>query len=101
MEADLTWLAGAFGFEAVSRPMSFGPYHVLEVDGESRGGVMPAEGPSAFLTWVHVADLDGTVQRLEARGGACVSPRFGDDEVGAMIVVADPAGAVFGLVQPS
>ena len=67
--------------------------------GTSRGGVVATEGRSAFLAWVQVADLESTLAGVQSAGGRSLSGPHGDPAVRRMAVVADPAGAVFGLVQ--
>lgn len=101
-EADRDWLGAMFGFEARTQPMGSGPYHVLLADGEARGGVMASKiGHASFLAWVEVDDLDAALAKVQPHGGATVEAPFSDPAVGRMAVVSDPAGAVFGLVQPT
>lgn len=101
-EGDLAWLSEVFGFTHRTQQMAMGPYHVLEVDGASRGGVMQAQSPqSVMMTWVEVADLDETVASVGANAGQVVVGPMADPQVGRMAVVTDPSGAHFGLVQPA
>ena len=98
---DLQWLETSFGLGAEARQMSFGPYKVLTADGQSRGGAMESmDTPPSWLAWVEVADVDAALELVDAGGGSVIRPAFGDAEVGQMAVVADPSGAVFGLVKP-
>jgi predicted enzyme related to lactoylglutathione lyase len=99
---DLTWLHDVFGFTSRTVDMASGPYHLLESDGATRGGVTPSRsGHSAFVAWIHVEALDDTLTKVRTAGGTVISEVFADPEVGQMVMVADPSGAAFGLVQPA
>lgn len=100
-QTDIDWLKGVFGFSHKTEDMAMGPYHVLEANGEARGGVSTsAIDRSVFIAWVEVADLDQTLAKVNAHGGKTLTDTFGDPAVGRMAVVSDPSGATFGLVQP-
>ncbi len=97
---DVAWLAQTFGFAHHVEQMPSGPYHILEVDGEARGGVTASkDGTSTFVAWVLVEDLDDTLGRVEANAGRRLSPVMQDGGMRRMALVADPGGASFGLVQ--
>lgn len=101
-DADVAWLQSVFGFSVRTQQMAQGPYRSLELDGAPRGGVVAAQGDvSAFVAWVQVDDLDATLERVGTHGGRALSEVMSDPQVGRMAVVCDPAGAAFGLVQPS
>lgn len=102
LSADLAWLEESFGISSRAQQMAMGPYQVLTADGEPRGGAMEAiDTPSMWLAWVQVTDVEATVGKVNASGGSVLRDVFGDPEVGKMAVVADPTGAVFGVVQPN
>ncbi len=99
---DLAWLRSVFGVTSRVQQMAAGPYHLLESDGASVGGVTTSQMErSVFMAWVQVADLDATVAEVSAHGGTTVTRAFADPAVGRMAVVADPSGATFGLIQPA
>lgn len=101
-EEDIAWLRAVFGFSHRVQPAPEGPYHVLLADGVPRGGVTStALGVSMFVAWVQVDDLATTVATLGAQGGRTVTELQIDAAVGRRIVVSDPSGATFGLVQPA
>jgi predicted enzyme related to lactoylglutathione lyase len=101
-EVDVSWLSEVFGFTDQVEQMASGPYHVLNADGVPRGGVAASHGDrSAFVAWVEVKDLADTLEKVEAHGGRALGEPVADPAVGRMVVVADPAGATFGLVQPN
>lgn len=99
---DLTWFSEVFGLVGREQQMQSGAYHVLEADGEPRGGVRAsASEASFFVPWVQVDSLDDTLGSVDAEGGQRITPIFEDPTVGRMAVVADPGGASFGIIQPA
>ncbi len=101
---DLAWLKATFGFEVREMPIPKGKYHLLASGGHDRGGAMAAlmpGVPSMWLTWFSVDDADGAVARVRSHGGKILSPAADMQGIGRMAVVADPAGAVFGVIKPA
>jgi len=102
--ADVAWLKTVFGFEVMERPMGGQAYHLLTMNGEMRGGVVAAAGvdhPSMWVAWVVVDDVDACVHQATERGGKRLSDTSEMEGVGRMALVADPTGAVFGVITPS
>lgn len=100
---DIAWLKATFGFEIDTMQMPNGDYFVLKSDGEMCGGATKQENPGApsmWLTWVSVADVDGTVSTASEAGGQVFVPPFDVPGVGRMSVLADPTGGVFGVITP-
>jgi predicted enzyme related to lactoylglutathione lyase len=66
------------------------------------GGMMgaPDGTPSHWLVYFGVADVAAAVRAAEATGGTVLAQPF-DTPFGPMATVADPAGAVFHLTDPS
>lgn len=80
-----------------------GGYRILEQDGKSVAGLMGhmQEGqPTAWLTYISVADADETARRVRDAGGSTIVEPMDVMEIGRMAVFADPTGAVFGVWQP-
>lgn len=78
------------------------PYVILSRDGVDRGGVTSAgcrEGPSHWLPYVHVKDVDRAAARARNAGGQV---RMVEDipGVGRFAVIVEPAGAVLALLSP-
>jgi predicted enzyme related to lactoylglutathione lyase len=78
-------------------------YAMLDATGAPVAGVCHARGvnagmPPQWILYVHVADLDASLARVEAAGGRVVVPErpLGDAR---FAVVADPSDAVVGLYQ--
>ena len=74
-------------------------YPMIKVGEEQHGGFGPAQGgaPPHWLGHVAVDDVDEAALRAEAAGGTIVAPAFDIPEVGRMVVVADPQGAILSL----
>ena len=101
--ADVPWLKATFGFEVDTMPMPDGEYFVLKADGEMRGGATAQQNPGApsmWLTWVQVADVDGTVDTAGKSGGQVFVPPFDVPGIGRMSILADTTGGVFGVITP-
>ena len=60
----------------------------------------PPEVPSHWNTYFEVSDVDDSVSRLVAMGGAVVAPAF-DTPFGRLAFVADRFGAAFCLMKPT
>lgn len=105
VDKDLAWLVATFGFttEIMPMPEPMGDYHVLSTPKGMAGGVMKAqmeEAPSMWLSWVKVADVDATAERITAAGGTLVADAWDVPEVGRMTIAMDPTGGVFGIITP-
>lgn len=95
------------GWGSEGLPMADGAYedYVMSSSaGEPVAGVCHARGanaglPSAWLIYVHVADLDASLEACRRGGGTVVAaPRdFGGQ--GRYAVIRDPAGAALALYQ--
>jgi predicted enzyme related to lactoylglutathione lyase len=95
--------AGLFGWDCPVGPAEAGGYTVATLRGRTVAGLGPQmnpEAPPAWLTYVNVDSVDDTVAKVTAAGGTALMPGMDVMDVGRMAVVADPAGAVFGLWQP-
>lgn len=104
--------ADVVGWEVVNHPMpgaegedDYVDYVMHTPDGSGEGvavgGICHARGsnvglPASWLVYVRVANLDASVARASAKGGALV---YGPRKMGTgrLAVVRDPAGAVLGL----
>lgn len=89
------------GMAAETSPMGdLGEYTRFTVDGESVAGAMQAQPgmPSAWTAYLAVENCDAALERIPELGGSVLSPAF-DIPFGRMAVVADPAGAVFCVME--
>ena len=104
LDASAGFYAGLLGWEAVSAgpEEETGGYRILMLDGQSVGGLGPAqEGqPPFWTTYIAVADADETKAKVEGAGGRTLAGVFDVGSAGRMALFADGAdGAVFGIWQ--
>jgi len=70
--------------------------------GINGGLTRPREGQSpGTLNTVAVASLDQTIRKIEQRGGKICVPKMAIPKVGWLAYAADPAGNVFGIIEPA
>ncbi len=91
-----------FGWTIDVTPSPMGPYLIAHVGDRQVGGMMApspgeAELPSMWTVFVYVADLDDVLGRVATAGGAILESPI-DLPDGRVAVVADPVGAMFGLI---
>jgi uncharacterized protein len=80
-----------------------GGYRMFQQDGKSVGGLMghTEEGqPTAWATYISVADANETASKVTDAGGSVVVEPMDVMDLGRMAYFADPTGAVFGVWQP-
>jgi uncharacterized protein len=90
------WQAGEPGPES-------GGYRIFEQDGKSVAGLMRhmQEGqPTAWATYISVADADETARKVKDAGGSVMIEPMDVMDIGRMAYFADPTGAVFAIWQP-
>lgn len=98
-----SFYAELLGWEIeVWKPREF-DYPMIKAHEQTHGGFGPAQGgaPPHWLGHVVVEDADAAAQRAEGAGGNVVAPAMEIPEVGRMMVVADPQGAVVSLFAPA
>jgi predicted enzyme related to lactoylglutathione lyase len=84
-------------------PPESGGYRMFQQDAKNVAGLMGhmQEGqPTAWATYVSVADAGQTAEKVKAAGGSVIAGPMDVMELGRMAVFADPSGAVFGAWQP-
>jgi uncharacterized protein len=80
-----------------------GGYRMFQQDGQSVAGLMgkmQAEQPTAWATYISVADADETAAKVTAAGGSTIVAPMDVMDIGRMAFFADPTGAAFGVWQP-
>lgn len=93
--------ADVFDWKLSDVPMDGFSYTMVDVGDGVGGGMMPVDSSagSQWLPFVHVEELEGTVDRALELGASIVqaiTPIPGDS---AFAVIADPVGALVGLLQ--
>jgi uncharacterized protein len=87
-----------FGWEAPDAP---GRYSVCTLRGRDVAAIGDgASSPAAWSTYIWVEDADDAARKAADAGGVVVTEPFDLLDAGRLGVVADPAGAVFGVWQP-
>jgi uncharacterized protein len=95
-DAAVGFYTDLFGWEAAR-----GEYSLFRLRGRDVAGVgAGAAGPPAWTTYVWVDDADATATTAAAAGGSLIREPFDSLDGGRIALVADPAGAVFGVWQP-
>ncbi|MBZ0137949.1 MAG: VOC family protein [Planctomycetes bacterium] len=96
------------GWQAQEMPMPDGVvYNVFSTGNGHAGGGMqmpaevPAEVPSNWTGYIHVADLDKTLETVKGEGGQVIVPPMEVPNVGRMAHIMDPAGAAVALMTPA
>jgi uncharacterized protein len=80
-----------------------GGYRMFQKGDQSVGGLMGhmQDGqPTAWMTYISVADADETTRKVQAAGGGVIVEPMDVMDIGRMAVFADSTGAVFGVWQP-
>jgi len=88
--------------EVVPDPQA-GGYGFFRYEGKEVAGVGPKQDPnqpSAWTPYVLVGDANATAAAVKEQGGTMFMEPFDVMGQGIMGIVADPAGAVFGIWQP-
>ncbi len=81
----------------------FGGYQNFTRNGKRVAGMVPpmGEGPAnIWSVYLNTADAHATVAAAEAAGATVMVPPMAVGDLGSMMVVTDPAGAVIGFWQP-
>jgi len=104
-DTDAAFYQTLFGYEVFDLPADgSGQHFTLASDSYARASVntLPGNRPDIhphWLNFVRVEDADKTTAKLVALGGrVLVEPRL-DRHGGRIAIVADPLGAVFGLME--
>ncbi|HEX4726590.1 MAG TPA: VOC family protein [Jatrophihabitans sp.] len=82
----------------------YGNYVTFSSDGHKVAGLMANPGtgaPDGWNTYLTTEDAQATVDAATAAGGSVLMPVMEVPEQGTMAMLADPAGAVFGIWQPA
>ena len=104
-DAAAAFYAGVFGWEIErgARPGAGRRYYVCRLGGRDVAaiGAPPRAGlPPAWVMYVWVDDVDAVVASAVGAGGSLVVEPFVSFDGGRVALVADPAGAVFGVWAP-
>jgi predicted enzyme related to lactoylglutathione lyase len=102
---DAAFYQNVFGYDVFEIPSEDGSAHVLlSTDDYARASVNalpdhPSKLHPHWLNFVRVTNATDTAARVESLGGRVLVKPFADRHGGLVAVVADPAGAPFGLLE--
>lgn len=104
VDAAIPFYAGVFGWDLRPSDDPSFAYTEFQVDGQSIAGATemnpqaPAEMPNYWLVYFNVADVDASAATAgEAGGQVMLAPM--DFPGGRMALIADPQGAIFGILK--
>ena len=104
-DTDAAFYQDVFGYDVFEIPSNDGSQHILlSTDDYARASLnaLPADAAKRhphWLNFVRVESATDTAARVEALGGRVLVKPFTDRHGGLVAVVADPAGAPFGLLE--
>ncbi|HEX3692504.1 MAG TPA: VOC family protein [Solirubrobacteraceae bacterium] len=84
-------------------PAETGGYRMFQHGDKNVAGLMgkmQPEQPTAWSTYVSVADADEIAEKVKAAGGGVMVEPMDVMDIGRMAFFSDPTGAVFGVWQP-
>lgn len=105
-EAAKKFYADVMGWSYDSMPMPDGTYHVCKRGDDMVGGLFEASAEMGgddphWQTYFAVDDVDASIEKIRAAGGSVVRDPFDVPGVGRIAMVADPTGAVSGIMKPA
>jgi predicted enzyme related to lactoylglutathione lyase len=104
LPATVEFLKELFGWNAVDMGEQAGHYTMFDIGGKrvaAASAQMPDDaGPSAWTTYVTVADADATAAKAKELGGTVLMAPMDVFDAGRMAVLSDPTGGVFAIWQP-
>lgn len=103
LDAAVSFYTGLFDWQFQSGGPEVGGYGLFQLDGKTVAGgmtVTPDQAPPSWTVYFQTPDADATVKAAEQAGGSAPFQTMDVLDLGRMAVIADPAGATFGLWQP-
>jgi predicted enzyme related to lactoylglutathione lyase len=107
LDAAAEFYGAVVGWSVQAGAPSAMDYRQWTIGGESVGGLMaiPAEATAngmrpVWLGYLHVSNVDDSVDRITKAGGAAHMPATDIPDVGRIAMVADPQGAAFYIMAP-
>ena len=106
LEAAGAFYARVLGWQIADSGMAGLDYHLAQSEGDMVAGLMeiPADAagmPPSWTVYLGVDDTDRAAQTVRQEGGQILRPPADIPGTGRFAVVADPQGAVFGLLCPA
>lgn len=104
IEGAASFYRALFGWDFRSAGPQAGGYGFFQLGGRTAAGGMQTteeQGPPSWTVSFQTPDVDATAKAAEQAGGSTPMPPMDVMDAGRMALVADTAGAVFGLWQPA
>ncbi len=94
-DAATRFYGALFGWTAQSMPLGGETFTVLRAPGSGApvAALAPPDGPSRWVSYLSVADVDDALRRALAHGGSATGPAETTPGIGRMAPIADPSGA--------
>lgn len=104
-EAARAFYGALFGWTFEKGPFPEMPYYMINGPTGTMGGMMQIGAdepmPTVWMTYISVANVDEAADRAKAAGGSLLVPPTDIPHVGRFALMADPAGAVSGILWQS
>lgn len=91
-----------FQWDLEDMPMGEHTYTMIKVGGDGvGGGIMkhPMGGPSVWLPYILVDDIEGDTKKAASLGGTVLKEVTEIPDMGWFSVILDPTGAAFGMFK--
>jgi predicted enzyme related to lactoylglutathione lyase len=100
LDAAQRFYGNVFGWTFETAGPEYGGYVTALVDGKPVAGLM-AHPVDRWNIYLHTADVEATLEKAIAAGGASCGGAMDIPAKGRMAMVSDPSGGVVGLWQPT
>lgn len=102
LEEATSFYSQVLGWELEKTPTPMGDYYIGKQHGHQVAGLMEhtpelEDAPPMWTMFINVADVDGTVSKAAEAGGDILDPPSEIPD-GRVAVIADPAGAMLGVI---
>jgi predicted enzyme related to lactoylglutathione lyase len=109
LEGAKAFYSGLFGWNILTgpNPSGQGEYTTIQVGENMNGGMLtidenwPADVPPSWAVYFNVDDAAGTTAKAKDLGGQVIMPAMDLPNVGTIVVLQDPTGAVFTVMEPA
>jgi predicted enzyme related to lactoylglutathione lyase len=103
LDATVAFYESLFGWKVERGGEDVGGYSMATLDGATVAGLGPLMGegqPTAWTTYISVADADAATEKVRANGGTVLAEPMDVMDAGRMANFFDPTGAFFAIWQP-
>jgi predicted enzyme related to lactoylglutathione lyase len=98
-----SFYSALFDWKMEDIPMESGAYTMISVGEGTGGGLMKnpmSDGPSMWLAYVQVDDIQAATKRAKSLGGVVMKDVTEVMGMGWLSIIVDPTGALLGLWKP-